>query len=634
MHRLIATCLLLVTAATVRAETADGQAILHLLDYVAVEYPGVVRDGKVLDPGEYAEQVEFSGNVAALVARLPEHPRLPALAAEATALAAEVRGKADPAKVVSAAGALKIALVETYRYTVAPRGPPDPARGRALYSASCAGCHGAQGGGDGPLAAGLQPKPVDFRDPGRQDRRSVHALFSTTTLGVEGTSMAAFGGLPEADRWALAFHVAGLLFDDARRESGRAAWEAGRGRELFPGLAELATTTPEMARARGGEQAVAILAWLRAHPEALAAGGTSPLDIAVAALDESLAAYRAGDAKRAYDRAVAAYLDGVELAEARIDAADRALRPRVEADMLAFRAAIQRSVPVAELEARHAALAELLRDTRDRIDGAQVSPQAQFVSAFVIIAREGLEAILVLAGMAAFLRRTDRREGVKWLHGGWVAALALGGLTWWLASRLIEVSGAQREVTEGVVALLASAVLLYVGFWLHSKSHGQRWNAFIKSQVNGALGQGALWGLAVASFLAVYREVFETVLFYQALVQQGGTGAVLAGFATGCVALLGAAVLIMRFSARLPLGTFFAASSALLALMAVVFAGQGVAALQEAGRLPASPVAGPTIALLGIHPTLQGLGLQAALLVLIAFLYHFNTREPGRPAAA
>lgn len=631
---LAASLLLVVSVATADEDGADGQPILHLLDYVAVEYPGVVREGKVLDEGEYAEQVEFSGNVATLVAKLPDHARRPALAAQASALAADVRAKADPSRVVAQAGALKTALVETYRFAVAPRAAPDMARGRALYAESCAGCHGPQGGGDGPAAAGLQPKPVNFRDPGRQDRRSVHALFSTTTLGVEGTSMAAFGALPEADRWALAFHVSGLLFDDARREAGRAAWEAGRGRALFPDLAALATATPQTARAGGGEEAVATLAWLRARPDALLAAGASPLDAAIAALDRSLAAYRAGEAKRAYELAVAAYLDGVEPAEASIDAADRALRPRIEADMLALRAAIQRSVPVAEVEARHAALVELLRSTRTRLQGAQASPQAQFVSAFVIIAREGLEAILVLAGMAAFLRRTGRREGVKWLHGGWIAALALGGLTWWLASFLIEVSGAQREVTEGVVALLASAVLLYVGFWLHSKSHGQRWNAFIKSQVSGALGQGALWGLAVVSFLAVYREVFETVLFYQALVQQGGSGAVLAGFGTGCAVLLAVAVLIVRFSARLPLGTFFTASSALLALMAVVFAGQGVAALQEAGRLPASPVPGPTIALLGIHPTLQGLGLQAALLALIAVLYYASTREPARPAAA
>lgn len=625
---------LLATSLAAHATTPQGQAILHLLDYVAVEYPGVVRNGKVLDAGEYAEQVEFSGNAATLVAQLPAHPSQPALAAQAASLAFDIRAKADGAAVAAAASALGKALAQAYGFAVAPRAAPDLDRGRALYLESCASCHGPQGNGDGPAAVGLEPKPVNFRDPARQDRRSVLALFNTTTLGISGTSMAAFGGLPESDRWALAFFTASLLFDDVQREAGRAAWRAGDGRDLFPGLPELTGATPESVRARGGEPAVSMLAWLRAHPEALSPAGATPLDTALAALDESLAAYRAGNAQLAHERAVAAYLEGVELAEARLDAADRQLRPRIEADMLAFRAAIQRNAPVAEIEARHGALAALLRNTRDRVQGTTASPGAQFASAFIIIGREGLEAVLVLAAMAAFLRRTGRHEGVRWLHGGWIAALALGGLTWWLASRLIAASGAQREVTEGVVALLAAAVLLYVGFWLHSKTHGQRWSAFIKSQMSGALGRGTLWGLALVSFMAVYREVFETVLFYQALLQQGGGGAVLAGFATGCAALLAAALLIMRFSARLPLGAFFAASSVLLALMAVVFAGQGVAALQEAGHLPATPVDGPTIALLGIHPTLQGLGLQAALLVLIAVLFYLNTRDSGRPAAA
>jgi high-affinity iron transporter len=175
-------------------------------------------------------------------------------------------------------------------------------------------------------------------------------------------------------------------------------------------------------------------------------------------------------------------------------------------------------------------------------------------------------------------------------------------------------------------------MLLYVGFWLHSKSAGQRWSAFIKSQVSGALGRGTLWGLAAISFLAVYREVFETVLFYQALIAQGGATAVLSGFVTGCAVLVALALLIVRFSAKLPLGVFFGASSILLALMAVVFAGQGVAALQAAGKLPSDPVAFPSFPVLGIYPNLQGLVLQLVLLVIIVGTYVHTSRSSARSA--
>jgi high-affinity iron transporter len=204
-------------------------------------------------------------------------------------------------------------------------------------------------------------------------------------------------------------------------------------------------------------------------------------------------------------------------------------------------------------------------------------------------------------------------------------------LTWWVATRLIDVSGAQREVTEGVTALLASAVLLYVGFWLHSKSHGQRWSAFIRTQVSGALGRGTLWGLSAISFLAVYREVFETVLFYQALVAQGDPAPVAAGFATGCVALAILAWVIVRSSTKLPLGMVFGVSSMLLAAFAVVFAGRGVAALQAAGRLPLDPLPLPAVPWLGLYPNVQGLALQFGLVLLIVFIFVRNARS-GAPA--
>jgi len=187
-------------------------------------------------------------------------------------------------------------------------------------------------------------------------------------------------------------------------------------------------------------------------------------------------------------------------------------------------------------------------------------------------------------------------------------------------------------VTEGVTALVSAGLLLYVGFWLHGKASAVRWNQFIRNQMTTAIGRGALFSIALVSFLAVYREVFETVLFYQALwLQAEGNGqtAVVAGFAVGFTALVVVAWVIARMSVRLPLGAFFAASSVLLAVMAIVFAGQGIAALQEAGKLAASRINFPSIPLLGIYPNLQGLALQLALLtiIVIGFAYMRGSRR-------
>jgi len=389
--------------------------------------------------------------------------------------------------------------------------------------------------------------------------------------------------------------------------------------------------TPVEAQRQGGD-AEAILAYLRHEPVQLEASADSPITFSIAALRRSLAAYRAGNADDAYRLAVTAYLEGFELTEASLDNRDRGLRTRTEAAMMDYRNAIKTGRPLAEVESDYAAALALLEQADQQLTGPAASPTASFLSSLIIILREGLEAILVLAAMAAFLVRTNRRESLPWLHAGWIAALLLGALTWIVSSKLIAISGAHREVTEGITALVSAGLLLYVGFWLHSRANAARWSEFIRARMNNALSRGALFSIALVSFLAVYREVFETVLFYQALwVQSEGSAqtAVIAGFGLGLGALVVLAWLIARFSVRLPLGLFFAVSSVLLAVMAVVFAGQGIAALQEAGKLTASRVDFPSIPLLGIYPNAQGLALQLALvtIIIVGFAYLRGSRR-------
>jgi high-affinity iron transporter len=598
------------------------QTVVNLLDYISVEYPAFVRDGRVLDADEYAEQVEFSSQVHDLIAALPANARRAALVARAAELSGLVQEKADVAQVTALARDIQRGVIDAYAVAVTPRQPPDPAAATPLYVAHCGQCHGTLGDGAGAAAAGLDPAPTDFRDAERASARSVYGLYNTISLGVAGTAMAGFGQLSEEQRWALAFHVSGFAADDALRARGAAAWKRGAGRDRFPDLAAVATATPSEVRGAGPE-AEAILAFLRSQPSAAAAAPGSPIDFSIATLDRSREAWRAGRTDEAYELAVSAYLEGFELAEPGLASADPQLTKRTEQALMAYRNAIHAGAAAQQLETAHAAAIALLQQARHALSSSNLSPAAGLASALVIILREGLEAILVLAAMGAFLVKTQRREGLPWLHAGWIVALLLGALTWVVSSTLIAISGAQREVTEGVTALVSAGVLLYVGFWLHSKSSAARWSAFIRGRMAGAAGGfGLKAGLAIAlvAFLAVYREVFETVLFYQALWLQAGEAgrsAVLIGFAAGAAALVLLAWAIVRFSLRLPLSLFFGVSAAMLAVLSVVFAGQGIAALQEAGKLPVSPLDFPAVPLLGIYPNLQGLLLQLALVAVI-----------------
>ena len=123
-----------------------------------------------------------------------------------------------------------------------------------------------------------------------------------------------------------------------------------------------------------------------------------------------------------------------------------------------------------------------------------------------LLLREGLEAILLLAAIIAFVSKTGRRDALPWVHAGWIAAFVLGGLTWVVATWFIGISGANREMTEGITALVAAVMLLYVGYWLHGHSQAKAWSRFLKEKVDSALERKTLWALASVSFLAVYRE--------------------------------------------------------------------------------------------------------------------------------
>lgn len=641
MRRLAA--LLLAMALATPAVAQEGapregaQTILHLLDYVGADYGGAVDGGKVKNADEYREMVGFSTQAIEGLKALPENPARAALLAEGERLVKLVDDKGAAESVAKSSASLRWAIIAAYKLQVAPRSAPDLARGAALYVAHCASCHGSAGRGDGAAAKGLDPAPANFHDSGRMANRSLYGIYSTITLGVTGTSMAPFRQLAEDDRWALAFHAGNLGVPPEQVRAGETAWKSGDARKAFPELAALTGLSPNEVRQRHGDKAVRAQDYLRTQPQAIAEGKPLPIAFARQKLAESLASYQNGDRAAARESATTAYLEGFELVEAGLDNVDKPLRLEIEREMLSLRTEIGRDGALDNLTRQVARIDGLLAAAQDKLAAGELSPGAAFASSLVILLREGLEAILLLAAIIAFITKTGRRDALPYVHAGWVAALVLGIVTWAVASFVIGISGANREMTEGITALIASAMLLYVGYWLHGKSQAQAWTSFIRNSVGEALEKRTLWAMTGVSFVAVYREIFEVVLFYEALWVQAGDGghsAVLAGVGTAALLLAATGWGIFKYSLKLPLGPFFSAMSLLLALLAVIFAGQGIAALQEAGAVGASPVAFFTLRMLGIHPTLESLGAQvlAAAIVAIGMLASSH-RAPPRAEA-
>jgi len=219
------------------------------------------------------------------------------------------------------------------------------------------------------------------------------------------------------------------------------------------------------------------------------------------------------------------------------------------------------------------------------------------------------------------------------VHGGWVAALLAGAATWLAATTLISISGASRELTEGFGALFAAIVLISVGIWMHGKSQAGAWQRYIKDKLDHALSRRSAWFLFLLSFVVVYREVFETILFFAAMWSPGREVAILSGVASGAIVLVAIGWAMLRYSRKLPVGTFFRYSSILRAVLAVVLAGKGVAALQEAGVLGVTTLDWvPQIDLLGLYPTLQVVAAQALAVVALVIGFRTGSRSP-KPAA-
>ncbi len=610
----------------------------QLLDYVAVDYAGAVATaGKIQDQGEYGEMVEFVGAASKHLAQLPASEALPELKAQVARLRELVDAKAAPDTVAQQAHGLAAALLKAYPFPVAPHQTPDLSHGQKLFEAQCAACHGAAGKADGPLAAKLEPPPTNFTDPARARARSLFALYQVATQGVKGTSMPSFRTtLSDEDRWAVAFFVGTLAYaDQAGKDSsaGPAAWKAAlKGGSAAGDLQTLTQVTESALATRvGPQQAAQAMTWARKHPAEAAPEPAGGIAVVKAQIADSLALARSGDKAGATRKALAAYLDGFEPLEPGLRARDATLLAQVEAAMAVYRSSLTNN-GIPQAVAAEGELQALL----DRVEPAMAATGddafVTFIAALTILLREGLEALLVVVAMIAFLRKAGRFQTLRFVHAGWVLALAAGGATWGVATWLVSISGAGREMTEGFSSLFAAVVLLGVGIWMHQKSVAGRWQLYLKQKLSAALNKRTAWLMFGLAFISVYREVFETVLFYAALWTDGNGLPLLAGLACGAVILAGVAAILLRTSARLPIGKFFAASSLLVAVLAVVLAGKGVAALQEAGVLHVSIVPFPRIDLLGVFPTAQSLLAQALVLIVAVIAFMLNVRG-GRISA-
>ncbi|MGH7559753.1 MAG: FTR1 family protein [Gemmatimonadales bacterium] len=610
-------------AATARRVAATAQL-------AAQEYALGVREGRVVAAPEVEESRLFLEEARRVAARLP------ASAAGRTSAALDsivtlVERIADPAVVSRSVSGMLERLSTDLGITLdeIPADAPSLARGRQVYQASCASCHGTAGRGDGPAGRGLDPPAANLADAAGLRASSPLDFYRRVTIGVAGTSMASYeSALSAEDRWAVALYASVLRLP---RPVG------GVPDSLRQFAATARMSDAEVLAALGPGTTEGGLAAVRTF-QSPGPGRVAIADVFATVRRRVDSAYElALDGRR--DEARSAALDAYmafEAVERDLRVKNSTLTVHLEEAFSSLRTRAGTGASPEQLREVRQELARAL-ERAERTVGDRLSPLGLFGQSLVILIREGLEAILVIGALMAFLVKSGNSHRRRDIHLGVGAAIALSIVTAIGLETLFALSPARQETLEGVVMLVATATLFYVSYWLLSKIEVAKWNRFVKGRMQQALGKGSALALASVAFLAVYREGFETVLFYKALAVSGGgagLGPIALGVAIGGTVLAGVYVAVNRFGVRLPLKPLFGVTSGLLYYMAIVFAGQGIAELQEGGVVPLTPVAWiPRVPTLGLYPTVESLVAQALLLILaLAAVVWIFVIEPRRLA--
>ncbi|HZX95830.1 MAG TPA: FTR1 family protein [Myxococcales bacterium] len=607
---------LTLVAAAAPAQPGEAQPLrraVALLDYVSGDYARAVGEhGELLSPAEHQEQIGFLED-AARELRADAGAKGEDLAKQLDALGQRAAARAPPSEVTQAARALRDEIAERFQVVLLPQHAPDLVRGARVYAQSCAACHGADGHPN--LSLGLETKPPDFRT--EAGALSPRRIFSAATYGVPKTQMPAYDtGLSDSERWDVAFYVLSLAHPGASPRGLTLARAA-----LLPTrYAELASLADDELRARlvtaglSQQEQEAALAALRGGPFAETSDPLEAQGLAQArsAVQKAVAQARRGERDGARGALISAYLDHFEAHEAGLRARDGRLVQEIEAAFLALRGSIDGKDSA--LDQNAAKLDALLEKADARGPGGGL---VAFVAALAIALREGVEAALLVAAMLALLRKAGRSGDAHAVHAGWLSALLAGAATWWVSGMLlVRLSGAHRELIEGVLQLVLAGLILYASHWLFAAMSSRRViSAFFQRSSAGA-GAAVVAGL---TFVAVYREAFETVLFFRGLLleEPGNDATVAAGAFAGLLGLVALVAGFQRLGRKLKPRPLLLACGVLLCTLAVLMVGNGVRSLQVLGVLPLTVWGAFQVPALGLYATREGLLAQGLVLAAL-----------------
>ncbi len=576
-------------------ETQDRvKKIVMMLNIAAKEFADGVVDGKIVIAPEYEESQVFLKQATERYSRasreIEDKAKAEALGQHFPELMQMIKTKVASQKVWDMVNQINTELMSTFGIEInkLPITPVSLSNGKVIFETNCAVCHGAAGHGDGPMAKQFDPSPAVLSNPQLTGDANTTAYdnFEVINVGIAGTAMMAWAGvLSEAQIWDVTYYLRSFSNVNV---------------QLPP--VNLDLTALESSIDDNKEIADQVMTEVRGL------------------LADSLVKFKENKLEDAAETAFDAYMT-YEKVESTLLTRDRDLGIKLESAFSRYRGEIKRGATLEHVEKLNS---EILLDLSKGLEllKNQVGFSGLFIQSLSIIVREGFEVILIIAALIAFLRKSRNEARVKSIHIGVVVGILASFLTAYVIHEILHLSAVSQEALEGWIMIVAVAILFSVSYWLVSKIDNKKWQEYINKKMRGALSKGNAWTLSAVAFITVYREGFETVLFYKALFLYAGesTSGIIAGFFAGCLVLAGVFYLINYLGLRIPIKWFFGFTSALLYFMAFTFMGKGIHVLQMGEQVSMTIAENlPSISWLGMYPTWETFIGQAVLFAAFVF---------------
>ncbi len=623
--------ILLITGFLGHAETGESSRVLiHTLNYLSQDYFGAVsKDGRIISQSEYREQKEFGDGAVKSFNECAGDWKPADSAAIRTliyVLDSLVQQHASADSVSAIAIRAKDMVVKASGLRIIPLTYPNLENGKLVFKTECAKCHGDNGYGDGPEAKGLNPQPKNFHDDEKIRPFSPFFVFNTVRLGVEGTGMKAHVELEESEVWDVAFYALSLRYQAFK---GREELKTDAIKAMLDTLKldKIASSSDEdfikALRLTDTLKAKYALAAIRLNQPSR--NNSEFINTALKYLDGAWDLYQQGKSNQASELATLSYLEGIEPLEMQLKSNDPQMMAKLEDQLHYVGKMMGEQKPVGEVKDSINEAKKTIQAAGELLYKKEYSFIMALLLAVSILLREGLEAFLVIMVILSILKATQLKNASLWVHAGWVVAVLAGVVLWLVGGSLLSTQIEHMELVEGIISLAAVLMLLYIGFWLHGKSEINRWKDYVTKMMSAAVKNESMIGLAGLSFFVVFREVFESVLFLSALnVEAGGkqTHAIALGVALAFIIVIALAVILLRFSTKLPIPKLFKFSSLVMGLLAFVLAGKGVHSLQETGHAPIHGIHFARIELLGVFPTVETCATQLIILILLILIWN------------